>query len=89
MDGSLRHDIRRTQPPEHPGWVRPTVIWTTALIFLPALIYVCLVFDGWPPLPMTLCILLSHGVFCLIIASVRPYRGPYRDPDHGDPFPGP
>jgi hypothetical protein len=47
-----------------------------------------LFFDGLPPWPVTICFAVSHLTFCLIVAKVRPYTGPYRtplvDPDPSD-----
>ena len=38
------------------------------------------VFDGLPPWPFVLAFTVSHLFFCIVIASVKPYRGPYTKP---------
>ena len=42
---------------------------------------------GLPPWPVLLCFAVSHTAFCLLVASVKPYRGPYKEP-MADPEPG-
>lgn len=47
-----------------------------------------LFFGGFPPWPVTVCFAASHITFCIIVAKVKPYHGPYRpplvDPDPAD-----
>jgi hypothetical protein len=38
------------------------------------------IFDGLPPWPVVACFILSHVFFCIVVAQVRPYRGPYSAP---------
>jgi len=38
------------------------------------------IFDGFPPWPVMLWFTLSHVFFCLVILSVRPFKGPYTTP---------
>jgi NADH:ubiquinone oxidoreductase subunit H len=56
------------------------ILLMTAGIFVVLGILMLLFFGGWPPWPVTLWFALSHVFFCVVIARVKPFRGPYREP---------
>ena len=64
------------------------IVLMTLAIFILLGVLMILFFGGWPPWPMVLCFAISHVVFCVIIAKVKPFNGPYRqplvDPDPAD-----
>ena len=66
---------------------RRVIIWMTIAVFFVLTVLAILFFDGLPPWPMLLCFAISHTIFCLLIASVKPYRGPYLEP-MAEPDPG-
>ena len=67
--------------------VRRVIIWMTVAVFVVVTFISITIFGGIPPWPVLLCFAASHSAFCLIVASVKPYRGPYKEPLE-DPEPG-
>ncbi len=59
---------------------RHVIIWMTVGVFIVLTVLATLFFGGIPPWPVLLCFAISHGIFCLIVARVKPYHGPYREP---------
>lgn len=56
------------------------IVSTTAGVFVVLCILATLFFRGIPPWPMLLWFAVSHLFFCVVIARVKPYRGPYTEP---------
>jgi len=56
------------------------IVLMTLAIFLLLGWLMLTVFDGFPPWPFVLAFTVSHLFFCIVIASVKPYRGPYTKP---------
>ena len=54
--------------------------WMTVAVFVVIGWLMFTIFDGLPPWPVTVCFLASHVFFCIVVSTVRPYRGPYSDP---------
>jgi len=52
----------------------------TLAVFFVLTVLAVMFFDGIPPWPVLLCFALSHGVFCFVVAQVKPYYGPYTEP---------
>ncbi len=67
----------------NPGRV---IFWMTLAVLLVLMVLAVMFFGGWPPWPVLLCFAISHGAFCFIVARVKPYQGPYKEP-LGDPDP--
>ncbi len=65
---------------------RVIILMTVAVFFVLTFISVVM-FGGLPPWPVVLCFAVSHTAFCFIVASVKPYHGPYKEPLE-DPEPG-
>jgi len=59
---------------------RRVIIWMTVAVFIVLTVLAVMFFGGWPPWPVLLCFAISHGVFCFVVARVKPYRGPYKEP---------
>ena len=59
---------------------RRVIILMTVAIFIVLTVLSTLFFGGIPPWPVLLCFAASHLTFCLIVARVKPYRGPYNEP---------
>lgn len=66
---------------------RVIVLMTLAIFVLFGWLMIT-VFNGLPPWPFVLAFTVSHLFFCIVVASVKPYRGPYTkplvDPDPSD-----
>lgn len=58
---------------------RVIVLMTLAVFFLLGWLMIT-IFNGFPPWPFVLAFTVSHAFFCIVIASVKPYRGPYTKP---------
>ena len=58
---------------------RVIVLMTLAIFVLFGWLMIT-VFDGLPPWPFVLAFTVSHLFFCIVVASVKPYRGPYTKP---------
>ena len=56
------------------------IIVTTVAVFVILCTLAVLFFRGIPPWPMLLWFTISHLFFCIVIARVKPYRGPYSEP---------
>tara|TARA_R110000868_G_scaffold72782_5_gene211621 strand:+ start:2803 stop:3081 length:279 start_codon:yes stop_codon:yes gene_type:complete len=67
------------------------IVLMTLAVFVVVGVLMVLFFGGLPPWPVALCFIISHVVFCAIVARVKPFTGPYRrplvDPDPTD-WPG-
>jgi hypothetical protein len=60
---------------------RKRVIVLTTLAMLAMLLFVGIfVFHAVPPWPVLLWFAVSHLFFCVVIARVKPFRGPYTEP---------
>ena len=60
---------------------RKRVIVLTTLAMAAMLLFVgTFVFQAVPPWPMLLWFAVSHLFFCVVIARVKPFRGPYHEP---------
>lgn len=73
--------------PNHPRQIpapfmntRRVIILMTIAVFFVLTVLAALFFHGIPPWPMLLCFAFSHGIFCFIVARVKPYRGPHKEP---------
>jgi hypothetical protein len=60
---------------------RRVIILMTVAVFFVLTLLATLFFHGIPPWPVLLCFAISHGTFCIIVARVKPYKGPYRKPE--------
>lgn len=64
------------------------IVLMTLAVFVVLGVLMVLFFGGLPPWPVALCFAASHLAFCLIVARVKPFTGPYRtpmeDPDPAD-----
>ncbi len=56
------------------------IVLTTVAISIVLGILAVLFFKGIPPWPVLFWFTVSHLFFCIVIASVKPYRGPYTEP---------
>lgn len=70
------------QEPLHGSVMNPrrVIVWTTVGVFTVLCTVATLFFRGIPPWPMLLWFAVSHAFFCIVIARVKPYRGPYIQP---------
>lgn len=59
---------------------KAVILWMTAGIFIVLGTLMLLFFEGWPPWPVTFWFTVSHLFFCIVIARVKPFAGPYRKP---------
>jgi len=59
---------------------RKVIILMTVAVFVVLTVLSMMFFKGLPPWPVLLCFAISHGAFCLIVARVKPYNGPYKEP---------
>lgn len=59
---------------------RKVIILMTIAVFIVLTVLATLFFGGIPPWPVLLCFAVSHGIFCVIVARVKPYHGPYKEP---------
>lgn len=59
---------------------RRVIILMTVAVFIVLTVIATLFFGGLPPWPVLACFAASHLTFCIIVAGVKPYRGPYRKP---------
>lgn len=59
---------------------RRVIILMTLAVLLVLTVLATLFFGGIPPWPVLLCFGISHGAFCVIVARVKPYHGPYKEP---------
>ncbi len=59
---------------------RRVIFWMTVAVFFVLSVLAVLFFHGIPPWPVLACFAVSHGAFCLIVARVKPYLGPYTAP---------
>ncbi len=59
---------------------RGVIILMTIAVFFVLTVLAMLFFGGIPPWPVLLCFAISHGIFCFVVARVKPYRGPYKEP---------
>lgn len=66
---------------------RRVIILMTVAVFFVLTVLAVVFFHGLPLWPVLLCFAVSHTAFCLLVASVKPYRGPYKEP-MADPEPG-
>jgi hypothetical protein len=67
---------------------RKRVIVLVTLAMLVMLLFVSTVmFRAIPPWPVLLWFAASHLFFCIVIARVKPFRGPYREPMVDDVLP--
>ncbi len=64
------------------------IAWTTVAISIVLGILAVVFFKGIPPWPVLFWFTVSHVFFCVVIAGVKPYRGPYTEP-MTDPEPAP
>jgi len=70
---------RRTQT-GNPMNRKAVILMMTVGVFVVLGMLMVLFFQGWPPWPVILWFAVSHIFFCALIAGVRPYPGPYREP---------
>lgn len=56
------------------------IVWMTVGVFGTLGWLMLHVFDGLPPWPLLFWFVVSHVFFCVVIARVRPFKGPYRAP---------
>ena len=56
------------------------IVVTTVAVFVIFCILAVVFFRGIPPWPVWLWFTVSHLFFCIVIARVKPYRGPYTTP---------
>ncbi len=56
------------------------IVLMTIAVFIVLGSITMLFFGGIPPWPVILCFAVSHITFCLIVARVKPYAGPYLKP---------
>lgn len=56
------------------------IVFTTIGVFLILTTIAALVFKDIPPWPVLFWFAVSHAFFCIVIARVKPYRGPYIAP---------
>lgn len=56
------------------------IVLTTIGVFLVLTCIATLFFRGIPPWPVLFWFAVSHAFFCIVIARVKPYRGPYITP---------
>ncbi len=56
------------------------ILLMTAGVFAVLGTLMLLFFGGWPPWPVTFWFTISHVFFCVVIARVKPFRGPYKEP---------
>ena len=59
---------------------KAVIIWMTAAVFVVLGTLMLMFFDGWPPWPVTFWFIMSHVFFCVVIARVKPFTGPYTEP---------
>jgi hypothetical protein len=59
---------------------RRVIVWMTVGVFAVLGWLMFTIFDGLPPWPVVACFTISHVFFCIVVSSVRPYRGPYAEP---------
>ena len=59
---------------------RRVIVLTTIGVFIVLCTVATLFFHGIPPWPMLLWFAVSHAFFCIVIARVKPYHGPYVEP---------
>lgn len=56
------------------------IVWMTVAVFVLLGWLMITIFEGFPPWPVLFWFAVSHIFFCVVIARVRPFRGPYSDP---------
>jgi hypothetical protein len=56
------------------------IILMTAGVFIVLGMLMLLFFGGWPPWPVIFWFTVSHVFFCIVIARVKPFTGPYKEP---------
>ena len=56
------------------------IIVTTVAVFVILCILAAVFFHDVPPWPVLMWFAVSHLFFCIVIARVKPYRGPYTEP---------
>ena len=56
------------------------IVLTTVAVSVMLCIIAVVFFRGIPPWPVLLWFTVSHLFFCVVIARVKPYRGPYQEP---------
>ena len=72
---------RNTTAPVGATMNRKRVIMFTSLAMFTMLLFVgTVVFGAVPPWPVLLWFAASHLFFCVVIARVKPFRGPYHEP---------
>jgi hypothetical protein len=59
---------------------KKVIILMTVAIFIVIGWLMVTIFEGWPPWPVLLMFTISHVFFCVVVARVKPYRGPYTKP---------
>lgn len=59
---------------------RRVIVLTTVAISIVLCILAAVFFKGIPPWPVLLWFTVSHLFFCIVIARVKPYHGPYIQP---------
>jgi hypothetical protein len=68
-----------TPPGSRINRTRVIVLMTLAVFFMLA-VPMTAIFGGMPPWPVVLWFAVSHVFFCVVIARVKPFTGPYREP---------
>ncbi len=59
---------------------RRVIILMTLGVFIVLGTLMILFFEGLPPWPVALWFTASHVFFCIVIARVKPFPGPHREP---------
>lgn len=67
---------------------RSVIFLMTAAVFVVLGALMLLFFEGWPPWPVILWFTASHVFFCVVVARVKPFTGPYREPMAEPDLPG-
>ncbi len=65
---------------------RVIIVMTVAILFMLA-VPIATIFKGVPPWPVIIWFAISHIFFCAVIATTKPFSGPYRKPYVDPPLP--
>jgi hypothetical protein len=66
---------------------RRVIVVMTAAMFFGLIVPISAMFGGLPPWPIIVWLAVSHIFFCVVIASTKPFRGPYTKPYVDPPLP--
>jgi len=65
---------------------RRVIIVMTVAVFFVLAVPLTAIFGGLPPWPVIFWFTVSHVFFCILIATTKPFLGPYSEP-YTDPLP--